>query len=307
MFVNRPIGATPQAGRAGVKTPVVPMQSSPIARSRSVLRLVWGTLCLLQAISTAVSSVEAAPLAVPAPPEHAVKLIAHRGVRSVAPENTLAAIEAAIAMGLDYAEVDVRSTLDGHLVLLHDPEVDRTTNGSGLVVDQSLEMLRQLDAGSWYDPRFAGTRIPTLDEALQVAGDRITLILDWKDASPRLLLDALGRARGCGSAMVLGSTKRVASLAALSAEVHLIEEVWKPEDVESALRSGVTIDAISPPLGLVTHRVTELCRASGVKIFADMQGEGESCEQLEEAIGEGVDAVLTDHPQLLLDCFAGSR
>ncbi|MBI2838210.1 MAG: glycerophosphodiester phosphodiesterase family protein [Acidobacteria bacterium] len=282
------------------------MRTSPSARPRSALCLVWGTVCLLQAIPTAVSSEEAALLAVPAPPVLAVKLIAHRGVRSVAPENTLAAIEAAIAMGLDYAEVDVRTTADGHLVLLHDPDVDRTTNGSGFVVDQSLEMLRQLDAGSWFDPRFAGTRIPTLDEALEVAGDRIALILDWKEASPRALLEALGRAGGCGSAMVLGSAKRVASLAALSSDVHLIEEVWKPEDVDAALRSGVRIDAISPPLGLVTRRVAELCRASGVRIFADMQGVGESCEQLEAAVGEGVDAVLTDHPRLLLDCIAQS-
>ncbi len=283
-----------------------PRRPSSLGANRAVPCLVYVAVCALHALTPAVRSEGAGREGAAATRDRVVKLIAHRGVRSVAPENTLAAIEAAIALRLEYAEVDVRTTADGHLVLLHDPDLDRTTNGSGFVVDHSLERLRQLDAGTWFDPRFAGTRIPTLDEALEVAGDRITLILDWKEASPRALLEALGRASGCGSAMVLGSAKRVASLAALSSDVRLIEEVWKPEDVDAALRSGVKIDAISPPLGLVTRRVVEMCRASGVRIFADMQGEGESCEQLEEAIGEGVDAVLTDHPRFLLDCIAES-
>jgi glycerophosphoryl diester phosphodiesterase len=88
--------------------------------------------------------------------------IGHRGAAGYAPENTLASIEKAISFGLDFVEVDVQRTNDGHLVILHDERVDRTTNGTGLVSEMPLRSLRKLDAG-------AGQGIPTLGEVLQTA------------------------------------------------------------------------------------------------------------------------------------------
>src|SRR5437867_13434882 len=73
--------------------------------------------------------------------------IGHRGAAGYAPENTLLSIQRAIELGCDLVEVDVRRTQDGHLVLLHDERVDRTTNGKGAVAETTLERLRKLDAG----------------------------------------------------------------------------------------------------------------------------------------------------------------
>jgi glycerophosphoryl diester phosphodiesterase len=104
-----------------------------------------------------------------APEVWPVKTVAHRGANSVAPENTLPAAECAFAAGFDWVELDVRTSSDGHLVVVHDASVDRTSAGTGLVVDLPMEELRALDAGRWFDPHFGGTRLPTLAEMLDCA------------------------------------------------------------------------------------------------------------------------------------------
>ena len=95
-------------------------------------------------------------------------ICAHRGAMEVKPENTLAAFREAVRLGAQMIEFDVRLTKDGHLVILHDPTVDRTTNGTGAVNDLTFAQVRQLDAGSWKSSEFKGERIPTLEETLDV-------------------------------------------------------------------------------------------------------------------------------------------
>jgi glycerophosphoryl diester phosphodiesterase len=104
-------------------------------------------------------------------------VIAHRG-GATHPENTIAAILGAAALGADFAEVDVRLTKDGVAVLLHDQSVDRTTDGRGPIASLTLAEVKRLDAGRARDPRFAGERIPTLVEALRAARGKIRLLLD---------------------------------------------------------------------------------------------------------------------------------
>jgi glycerophosphoryl diester phosphodiesterase len=99
--------------------------------------------------------------------------IGHRGAAGHAPENTLAAIRTGISLGSDFVEVDVQSTLDGRLVLMHDTLVDRTTNGTGLVSSLTWEQLQRLDAGH-------GERIPSLEAALTAASGHAGIILEAK-------------------------------------------------------------------------------------------------------------------------------
>lgn len=105
---------------------------------------------------------------------------AHRGYSEIYPENTLLAIERAFDAGADRVETDLALTRDGAVVLMHDRTVDRTTDGSGRVASFSLEELRELDAGSWKDARFAGEPVPTLEEALEAAEGRGELNLEIK-------------------------------------------------------------------------------------------------------------------------------
>ncbi len=107
---------------------------------------------------------------------------AHRGVPSLAPENTMVSYRLAYDLGADMIETDVQLTKDNHLVIMHDSTVDRTTNGTGRVADFTLEEIQQLDAGIKYSEEFAGERVPTFKEFLQAfKGKDVILLIELKD------------------------------------------------------------------------------------------------------------------------------
>ena len=106
----------------------------------------------------------------------AVEIIAHRGYSARAPENTLAAIEAAIAAGTDAVEFDLHVTADGVPVLFHDELLARTSNGRGPLRALRLAELRKLDAGTWFERRFAGEPIPTFADALDRLRGRVSRV-----------------------------------------------------------------------------------------------------------------------------------
>ena len=110
--------------------------------------------------------------------EKNIFVAAHRGVSASYPENTMEAFRAAIAMGVDQIETDVHVTKDGELVLVHDHTLERTTNGKGYIYDHTLAKLKALDAGAKFDPKFAGAKIPTLRELLELIKDHPTMTLD---------------------------------------------------------------------------------------------------------------------------------
>jgi glycerophosphoryl diester phosphodiesterase len=116
-------------------------------------------------------------------PELGVMVVAHRACWSEAPENSLAAIEACVSLGVDIVELDVRETRDGHLVLMHDSTVDRTTSGSGPVADMTLAELKRLrlrkgEGGG--EAVISVHRAPTLEEAFETARERILINIDDK-------------------------------------------------------------------------------------------------------------------------------
>jgi len=119
---------------------------------------------------------------------------AHRGASGQAPENTLGALERAIALGADMAEVDLRLTADGRLALIHDATLERTTSGRGRVADHAMAELAGLDAGSWLDAAWRDQRVPELGEALALARGRLRLNPPLKSATaPGEMLDELLR------------------------------------------------------------------------------------------------------------------
>jgi glycerophosphoryl diester phosphodiesterase len=132
------------------------------------------------------------------PDRSAPLLVAHRGASAYAPEHTRESYELAIAQGADYVEQDLQVTKDGVLVCLHDPTLERTTDVEDVFPDRSamvngrarwyvndftLEEIKRLDAGSWFNPKFAGARIPTWAEAVEIAGARAGLFPELKDAA----------------------------------------------------------------------------------------------------------------------------
>jgi glycerophosphoryl diester phosphodiesterase len=138
--------------------------------------------------------------------------IAHRGASGLglAPENTLAAFELAIQLGVDVLELDVHATRDGQLVVLHDPTLERTTDRQGLVQQLTLAEVRQADAGSWFEPRFKGERVPLLEEVLELARRRALVLIEIKaDHLAERVLQTVAQARAEEQVIVQSFSPRI--------------------------------------------------------------------------------------------------
>lgn len=112
--------------------------------------------------------------------DRTILVVGHRGWLARFPENTLVGFKAAIELGVDFIELDVHLTLDGHLVVIHDEDAYRTTGVRGSVRRMTLKSVRELDAGRWFGERFAGQRIPTLEEVMTLAEGRVGLAVEVK-------------------------------------------------------------------------------------------------------------------------------
>jgi glycerophosphoryl diester phosphodiesterase len=112
-------------------------------------------------------------------------VFAHRGASAFAPENTLISFQKAVESGAEAIELDVKLSSDNEVIVLHDQTLDRTTDGSGDLRTHTLASLRKLDAGSKFDPKFSGEKIPTLREVLDVFGKKIKINIELTNyASP---------------------------------------------------------------------------------------------------------------------------
>ena len=157
-------------------------------------------------------------------------VVGHRGAPRRAPENTLASFEAAVAIGVDAIELDVHLSHDGHLVVIHDQNLARTTSGDGLVHEHTLAELMALDAGSWFSPAFAGERIPTFEEILVRIGRRVPLQVEIKGATDGVVEATIGALRAHGllhSAMITSfHLHRLPLVRALAPKVQIGALVW---------------------------------------------------------------------------------
>src|SRR6516165_7584715 len=113
-----------------------------------------------------------------------VRVTAHRGHARAAPENTLSAMRKAIESGADYAELDVQLTADGKVVVLHDSDLKRVAGDPRRLDEVSFDEVRRLDVGSWFDPAFAGERVPTLTEVIDLCRGKIRLNIELKFFGP---------------------------------------------------------------------------------------------------------------------------
>lgn len=128
------------------------------------------------------------------------KIVCHRGACLTAPENTLASAEAALRLGGAVIELDIRQSRDGVLYVLHDATLDRTTDGTGPIADWESADIDRLDAGAWFDPAFAGERVPRLETYLAALKDRAGFYLENKSADPAAIgaiIRRLGIAEQC--------------------------------------------------------------------------------------------------------------
>jgi len=111
------------------------------------------------------------------------RIVAHRGASGYAPENTIAAIKLAVEAKADAIEIDVHQTKDGKIIVIHDAELDRTTNGSGPVHSLTYKDISKYDAGAWFAPEFEGEHVPLLDEVIEETKGKTGLLIEIKFGS----------------------------------------------------------------------------------------------------------------------------
>lgn len=166
-----------------------------------------------------------------------VKVVCHRGANKIAPENTLSSTHCAFAAGFSHVELDTHHTADDKLVVIHDPLLERTTNGTGPVVKKTLAELRDLDAGSWFDRFFKTEKIPTLDEILGLTrlydGE---LYVELKSASAERVLE-LVQSRGLLHKCFFWSfvSQSIADVRALSKDAMLMTRRQDFDSLEDAI------------------------------------------------------------------------
>ncbi|MBK9315205.1 MAG: hypothetical protein IPM55_13330 [Acidobacteria bacterium] len=229
-------------------------------------------------------------------------VIAHRGASRAEPENTLRAFDLAIRQGAQMIELDLHVTSDGNVVVIHDPELDHTTDLSGRVDKMTLEQVRKANAGK-------GERVPTLEETLDLTMGRIRLYLEIKD--PRAADETLRqiRMRGCEADCMLASFD-IQLMRRLGEEVRDIElgiilgnetfnpvVRWREAFPWIALRN-IRYDVLCMQVELCYGMLARRIKASGKKLYVWTADEEKVFERM---ISYGVDGIVTNEPDRLIE------
>ncbi len=214
--------------------------------------------------------------------------IGHRGAAGHAPENTLTAIQKAIALGCDFAEVDVRRTRDGELILLHDERVDRTTDGEGPVDGMSIERVRKLKG-------MGGERIPTLAQALHAANGRIGLMLELKVQGITDKVRSAVRRSRFRSPLVYASfaaeEMREIRTAIPSATTMVLMDTLPRDPITHVRHVRATHAGLR--FSTVTRPLIEGFHDAGLRVFVYTVNEP---KDIRSAVSVGVDSIISDFP-----------
>ncbi|WP_121257264.1 glycerophosphodiester phosphodiesterase [Nocardioides ferulae] len=282
------------------------------ARPRPLVRYAAGLLAALPLLALA-GPADAAPAS-----RSEVDVVAHRGSSGAAPENTLAAVELALAHRSDVVENDIQRTKDGELVIVHDTTLTRTTDVEQVFPDRApwnvrdftLAEIRRLDAGSWFAPEFAGERVPTLAEWVRAVGRRTGMLLEPKapELYPGIEVDLDKELRA------LPEFRR--ALAAGRVTVQSFNHDWLrtyadlAPDVPTGLLFGTRpttaqiqdaatwAEEVNPALGAIDEATVDAIHASGLEAHVWTVNAG---QDMRRALDWEVDGIITNYPQVLRD------
>lgn len=217
--------------------------------------------------------------------------IAHRGASAYEPENTLRSFQRAIEMRADMIEFDVRLSQDGHLVIMHDERVDRTTNGHGLVKERTLSELRRLDAGK-------GERVPTIEEAIDLAKRKTGFVIELKEAGTEEKIIGLVKENGLMGDVFVVSFYR--------------DLIIRVKDLEPRIKTGLILYSSPDPIRLAKDCLADAVAPFHNFVVKDLVQEAhnnnlilitwtvDSREEAEMLKGMGVDGIVTNKPDLIL-------
>jgi glycerophosphoryl diester phosphodiesterase len=243
-------------------------------------------------------------VAVPAPlphSKHSFIVVAHRGDHTHVPENTLASIREAIRCGVDYVEIDLRTTKDGYLVLSHDGSVERMTGSKGNIKDLTLAEIKQLKVTSPDSSSGIIYRIPEFRDVLWLCKGRMNIYLDFKDADVGQTWSQIQEA---------SMERRVVVYLNKPEQYHL----WREAAPRMPLMTSLPDNAKTPeeaarflqkkPVEVLDNvydtTLLSVTRQYGVAVWLDVQSDKEGPAAWEKVLGNGIQGMQTDHPEALV-------
>ncbi len=235
------------------------------------------------------------------------RIIAHRGARGHAPENTHAAFNLAYRMGADGIELDVQCCASGEVVVIHDDTVDRTSDGTGAVATLSLSRLREFDFGRFYGPTFAGERIPTLLEVIEGLPARAIINVEIKNKGTKTngeeigvadlvrRMDLYGRVLVSSfNPFVLRRMRRVDRRVPIAYLYEAKSPLFlRPLPVRTLLHP----QALHPDFRVVTRRMVLAAHRRGYEVNTWTVNDP---ADLARMVACGVDSIITDYPDRLV-------
>ena len=227
-----------------------------------------------------------------------IQVVAHRGGALLGPpENTLPAIEKAIEVGADLIEIDIRQTRDGHLVLMHDQTVNRTTNGRGRVSDLTLDQILSLKIK--HDGEGI-VRVPTLRDALQTMKGRIDPDLDYKEGDIEGLIKVVRDLDMIPDCTMHGSWARCETISDLESGMRIRPTVDFPLQVPELARS-LRPALINMDWHAVTEEAIRLAHTHGCGAFVNCLERADTTLYMELAVAAGADYIQSDRPDLVVE------
>lgn len=221
-------------------------------------------------------------------------VIAHRGNHVEVPENTLASTKEAINCGADYVEVDLRTTKDGHLVVLHDAKVDRTTNGAGKVADMTLAEVKELQV---FNKNKKTHKIPEFREVLALCKGKINVYLDFKEgdvAETWKQIKAVGMERQV--VVYLNKEEQYKQWKEVAPEVPLMTSL--PDDIKTAAQLTTFLSKMHIQVldNVKDPEMLKVAHAHGISVWLDVQSPTEGPTSWNEALHKRVQGLQTDKP-----------
>jgi len=229
----------------------------------------------------------------------AVEIVCHRGANKVAPENTRAAAQRCIDWGVDYVEVDVRTSKDGVLYNIHDSTVDRTTDGEGELSQLTSAEIDALDAGSWFDPKFKGEKVPRIESYLRWIKGKTKVYFDFKSGDVRklvALVRELGMEQDCF--FWFGDDFRARAFRKIAPDIPLKINAYTVAQVKKA-KSEFNAEIIECYLKNLNAEFIDTCRQNDIKIM--VLEKAKSRTAFRKIIEWDVDLINLDYADLFIE------
>lgn len=233
-----------------------------------------------------------------------IVVIAHRGDHTEAPENSLLAIQNAINDGADYVELDIRTSKDKKMVLMHDATVDRNTNGHGKIAELSFDTIRSLKLFNRNIKNSDTVQIPSFQEALNACKNKINIYLDFKDANVIEVFEAVKNAKMENQLVVyINAPNQFVDWNKYAPQVPLILSLnTKIKDSTAMFNylKQINIDILDGNWNEYTNETVTAAKLIGVPVWADMQSATEDENYWNKGVALGLSGIQTDHPKELV-------